>query len=242
MQFRGSHKLGQYFIAFLFIAWGGLLLARNMEWITQAVYHALASWQAVLAVLGIYSLCRRRYVWGLVLLGISAYCFNDMLSSLLCTDLQAFMLPAVLVLIGLAVIFGSTRQHRSGHWKRQRPEEFATVDYTSVDGFLHSENTFSGVRQVMLDELLKGGIIRTRLGGTIIDLRRTDIVIGETILDIECNLGSVELYVPADWTVKYLCNTIMGGYEDKRWERRENPEKVLLLRGSVSLGSVEVKS
>lgn len=115
------------------------------------------------------------------------------------------------------------------------------MNYTSADGFLHSENAFSGVRQVILDEMLKGGSIQTRFGGSIIDMRRTDIPVGETPLDVDCKFGGIELYVPADWTIKCLCSTFMGGYEDKRWEREENPQKVLVIRGTLSWSGLVVK-
>lgn len=228
-------------IAFLFIACGGLLLARNMQWITVPVYDLLVSWQAVVAVVGVYSLVRRHLVFGLILLGISAYYLNDQLSALCGTDMQAFMLPAILILIGIVTVFshgGKSRNHGYG----RTPEEFKTMNYTSADGFLHSENAFSGVRQVILDEMLKGGSIQTRFGGSIIDMRRTDIPVGKTPLDVDCKFGGIELYVPADWTIKCLCSTFMGGYEDKRWEREENPQKVLVIRGTLSWSGLVVKN
>ncbi len=123
-------------------------LARNMQWITVPVYDLLVSWQAVVAVVGVYSLVRRHLVFGLILLGISAYYFNDQLSALCGTDMQAFMLPAILILIGIVTVFshgGKSRDHGYG----RTPEEFKTMNYTSADGFLHSENAFSGVRQVI---------------------------------------------------------------------------------------------
>jgi len=48
--------------------------------------------------------------------------------------------------------------------------------------------------------------------------------------------------VPADWTIKCLCSTFMGGYEDKRWEREENPQKVLVIRGTLSWSGLVVKN
>lgn len=92
-----------------------------------------------------------------------------------------------------------------------------------------------------MDEMLKGGSIQTRFGGSIIDMRRTDIPVGETPLDVDCKFGGIELYVPADWTIKCLCSTFMGGYEDKRWEREENPQKVLVIRGTLSWSGLVVK-
>lgn len=240
IQFNRGNSTVKYLIAFLFIACGGLLLAHNMQWITESVYNILVSWQAVVAVVGIYSLLRRHWVFGLILLGISAYYLNDQLSALCGTDMQVFMLPAILILIGIVVVFSHGKKCNNP-WHGQRPEEFKTIDYTSVDGFLRSENAFSGVRQVMLDEMLKGGSVQTRFGGTVIDMRRTDIPVGETPLDIDCKFGGIELYIPADWTVKCLCNTFMGGYEDKRWERKENPQKVLVIRGTLAWSGLVIK-
>lgn len=79
-------------------------MARNMQWITVPVYDLLVSWQAVVAVVGVYSLVRRHLVFGLILLGISAYYLNDQLSALCGTDMQAFMLPAILILIGIVTV------------------------------------------------------------------------------------------------------------------------------------------
>lgn len=240
MQFNRGHVSAKYLIAFLFIACGGILLARNMEWITPYVYDILVSWQVLVAVLGVYAIVCRHFISGLVLLAISVYNMREALGGWIGTDAQAFMLPAILVLIGIAVIFGSGKRSH-GRWGGKTPEEFKAMNYTSADGFLHSDNAFSGVRQVMLDEILKGGSIHTRFGGSIIDLRRTDIPVGETVLEVDCKFGGVELYVPADWTVKCFCNTFMGGYEDKRREGRENPAKILVIRGSLAWGGLEVK-
>lgn len=60
-------------------------------------------------------------------------------------------------------------------------------------------------------------------------------------MDVDCKFGGIELYVPADWTIKCLCSTFMGGYEDKRWEREENPQKVLVIRGTLSWSGLVVK-
>ena len=98
-------------------------MARNMQWITVPVYDLLVSWQAVVAVVGVYSLVRRHLVFGLILLGISAYYLNDQLSALCGTDMQAFMLPAILILIGIVTVFshgGKSRNHGYG----RTPEEF----------------------------------------------------------------------------------------------------------------------
>ena len=101
---------------------------------------------------------------------------------------------------------------------------------------------FSGVKQVVLDELFRGASIRNSFGGTELDLRRTDIPLGETYIDIECNFGGVEIYVPLDWKIELQANAFLGSCEDKRIPGINiDQSRVLVIRGNVSFGSIEIK-
>ena len=112
----------------------------------------------------------------------------------------------------------------------------------SVDGFLRAENVWGAARHVVLDELFKGAVIRTSFGGTTIDLRHTHIAPGETYIDLDCSWGGVEIYVPSDWKVVFKCNAFFGGCDDKRWQNGNiNKESVLVIRGTLSFGGLEVK-
>ena len=112
----------------------------------------------------------------------------------------------------------------------------------SVDGFLHSENVWGAARHVVLDELFKGAIVRTSFGGTVIDLRHTHIALGEAYIDLDCSWGGVEIYVPSDWKVVFKCNTFFGGCDDKRWHNGDiNYESILVVRGTLSFGGLEIK-
>lgn len=42
---------------------------------------------------------------------------------------------------------------------------------------------------MVLDEVFKGATIRNTFGGTVLDLRRTNISEGETYIEVECNFG-----------------------------------------------------
>lgn len=131
------------------------------------------------------------------------------------------LFPIILIVIGLAFLF---RPKRARH-ERMRMGNFASSQYNSTDGVLHSENTFSGIRQVVLDEFFKGGTIQNSFGGTIIDLRRTTLPEGETFLDIDCTFGGIEIYVPSDWKVVFRCNTCLGGCQRQTfWWRCDRPE------------------
>lgn len=80
------------------------------------------------------------------------------------------------------------------------------------------------------------------LGGTVLDLRRTNIEQGETYIDVECVFGGVEIYVPLDWRVDLQANVFLGGCEDKRVPGVNiDQSRSLVVIGNVSFGGVEIK-
>lgn len=64
---------GKILIASLFILSGILLFARNMGWITSEVFDMIVSWHSLLIILGIYSMIRRHFIGGIILLLIGVY-------------------------------------------------------------------------------------------------------------------------------------------------------------------------
>ena len=195
---------------------------------------------------------------GIILLLIGVYFLIGGLSWLP-ENSQAMVWPLALIIAGVLFIFKPGRNKRA-QWARQhtmehrrqwmkmhqgRPGmnfESEQQQSESVDGFLRSENVWGAARHVVLDELFKGAMIRTSFGGTTIDLRHTHIAPGETYIDLDCSWGGVEIYVPSDWTVVFKCNAFFGGCDDKRWQNGNvNKENILVIRGTLSFGGLEVK-
>lgn len=230
---------GKLLVAALFIAAGVLLLARNVGWISATLFSTLVSWQMLLVVLGIYMMAKRVFIRGLILFAIGAYFLSPHVGWLP-VDINSILLPVILVVIGVAFIFKPRKQRP---WSNQQGREFMNTQYESADGILRSENTFSGVRQVVLDEVFRGGTIQNTFGGTAIDLRRTTIPEGETYLDIECTFGGIEIYVPSNWNVIFRCKSCLGGCEDKRFgDGVIDRNRMLVIRGDITFGGLEIKS
>lgn len=247
---------GRFLIALLLVLSGIMMLARNTGWITNEAFDAIVSWQTLLVILGIYSIIHRHYISGLFLLAIGSYLLlgSDLGIS---KDCQTMVWPVALIVMGILFYIKSRNRH---YWikkhqcrhERLRMRRCSTnaeggnetikEEYTSEDGYLNTNNVFGGVRHVVLDETFKGANIRTSFGGTTIDLRRTHILPGETYIDIDCNWGGIELYIPSDWKVIFKCNSFFGGYEDKRWQDPSiNQELILVIRGNISFGGLEIK-
>lgn len=237
-----SRKSGKFLVAALFIAAGVLLLARNLGWITYQLFDVLVSWQMLLIVLGIYMMAKRAFIRGLVLFAIGVYFLTPHVGWLP-VNVNAILLPVILVAIGLAFIFKSGHG-KQGPWKDHRKgENMTSAEYNSADGILRSRNTFSGIRQVVLDEVFRGGTIQNLFGGTAVDLRRTTIPQGETYIDVECTFGGIEIYVPSEWKVVFRCNTCLGGCEDKRpVDGVADQTRLLLIRGDITFGGIIIKS
>lgn len=264
-KFQSHTGYGKILIASLFIISGVLLFARNMGWITYELFDILVSWHSLLIILGIYTMAHRHYVGGCILLLAGVYFLIGGLSWLP-ENSQAMIWPIALVLGGILLIVKSRKRERwfnehmqgyiredvrknirermrNGHdYHSTTSNDADSQQCQSDNGFLRSNNVFGAVRHVVLDDIFKGASIRTSFGGTTIDLRHTHIAPGETYIDLECSCGGIELFIPADWKVVIKCNAFIGGCEDKRWQGANvNQECILVIRGNISIGGLEIK-
>ena len=241
--------------ALAFIASGILLLALNLGWISQNIFDLLVAWHTLLIALGCWSLWHRNYSLGLVLLLAGGWLLGGKLE-LFNIPVTALRGPLLLVLIGIFLLtrrYGkrlSRRERYQQDLKQRIDDRYRNNDTGQVNaqcqpenGFLCSDNSLGAVRRVVLDEIFKGARINNRLGGTCIDLRRTNLGEGDTYIDVECRFGGVELYIPSDWKVRMDCNCLCGECVDKRWKATEpaSGKGTLVLRGHIAFGSLEIK-
>lgn len=243
---------GKFLIASLFILSGISLLARNIGWITGEQFDLIVAWHSLFIILGIYSMTRRHFIGGIVLILVGAYFLIGNMSWLP-ADSQAMVWPFALIIAGVAFFFKPRRSasfHKKHDFRHQMLKERMEAmqgrgqqQSESEDGFLSSENKFGAARHVILDELFKGATVYISFGGTIIDLRHTQIAAGETYIDVDCSCGGLEIYVPSGWKVVMKCDAFFGGCEDKRWQNGNfDKERTLVVRGKLSFGGLEIKS
>ena len=119
---------GKYLVASLFILSGILLFARNMGWITAELFSTIVSWYSLFIILGIYSMIRRHFVGGIILLLIGVYFLLGGLSWLP-ENSQAMVWPLALIIAGVLLIFKSRRRgpwshshmpHHRKEWMKRR--------------------------------------------------------------------------------------------------------------------------
>ncbi|HEU4575815.1 MAG TPA: LiaF domain-containing protein [Chitinophagaceae bacterium] len=210
----------------------------------------LFSWQMLLILLGFFIGIRHRFsgsAWFILILIGGAFLLNDYILE---GDLHRHIWPIVLMAMGLFFIFSPRRRHRFD-WQANLDQK--TRDAVSgqnweeknfsQEDFIDATSIFGGVKKNILSKDFKGGDITNIFGGTDLNLTQADIH-GTVLLDITTLFGGTKLIIPANWTVKSEVVTVFGGIEDKRPIQSilDNPDKVLLLKGTVIFGGIDIKN
>ena len=222
----------------------------------------LFSWHTLLIAIGIFVGFRsnfHNFAWIILILIGSAYTVQDYYPSY---QLHRFILPGVLILIGIAIISGRGRGPGRWHprwhedweknWDKKRwkygmsgnvATGFSTTReaYSSED-FIDSTSIFGGVHKKIVSKTFKGGDIVTMMGGTEIDLSQADFT-GMIRLDVTQIMGGTKIIVPSHWEVRSEVNAIFAGFEDKRQQPAVvNLEKILIIDGTSIFGGIELKN
>ena len=224
-----SGTLGKWGIGIVLVAVGVALLLNNTGVIELG---NLIRWTpSLLILLGILMMVVNRFrrnagpiiliavgvVVQLIVLGFSAI---------------SLLWPALLILIGLVILFGRGRR------SSPRPTDARTAH--NVEGNLA---TVMGTtdRQVSHADL-RGEEIVTVMGTSKLDMRDITISDMPAELNITCVMGQVNIRVPSDLSVAIDNSTVMGESKD---DRRAAPSSAdaadLTITGTVVMGSLKVE-
>lgn len=211
----------------------------------------LFSWQTFLIALGVFIGAKHRFrggAWFVLILVGTGFLLRDIYPDL---AIRRYIWPMVFIVVGAFLIIRPRRYNWSNtelnEKKKAASAQGAVVldeeETWSQDDYVDTTCIFGGSKKNILSKDFKGGDIVNIFGGTELNLTQADIK-GTVVLEITTVFGGTKLIVPANWEVKSEAVTIFGGLEDKRnmHAMADNPEKVLLLKGTVIFGGIEIKS
>ncbi|PZX61360.1 hypothetical protein LV84_00348 [Algoriphagus ratkowskyi] len=114
---------------------------------------------------------------------------------------------------------------------------------TSYSDSVSIDSIMSGINKRMLTKNFQGGKLTAAFGGIDLDLTQSDFT-GMVTLQVDVIFGGIKLVVPPHWDVRVEVTNIAAGVEDKRSYRHADvdSEKILLIRGTVFFGGLEIKS
>jgi predicted membrane protein len=227
------------------------------------------SWPMILIAIGFFVGIKNNFRGGgwvvLLVLG-SFFLLDDVLKMY---HLRPYLVPAILVGIGIMLIvrpqnnmYGRGRKGKRSQWNQwgsfdnlssapgtsaYQATDYATTDtnsdYATAAEKLDATAIFGAVKKTILSKNFTGGQVVSIFGGSEIDLGKADIN-GTVVVDVTAILGGVKLIVPSHWTVRQDIAAIFGGVEDKRDTRSiiTVQHKILVLKGTAFMGGIEISS
>lgn len=213
---------GRLFFGVVIISAGTILLLGNAAVIDTAKGFAVF-WPSVIILAGLVSVLanRKHWVLGVVIMLVGT---AFLLSNLDIINLANVIWPAIIIVIGLVIIFG---RGGGGHG--------------DVGDSLNSFHVFSGSTLTSRSTRFEGGSVSAVFGGAEIDLRKAQLAPNAT-LDIFMAFGGLEMKVPTGWNVVIRGFPIFGGFDNKTaGESLPDNAPTLVVNATVLFGGMEIK-
>jgi hypothetical protein len=259
---RQGYTKGIGFGLFLLVV-GVLFLGFNFGIIPMSLKWVIISWPMLLIVIGISHYFTRRIVSATILVLIGSFFLLPRFIEAypayfpgIHADFTHIYWPLLLIAGGVLIIagrlfgsnwgFGEWNHHQHYHYNhrqhRHQRNDYSSKWASTGEGF--SKNSiFGSGDHIVLDPEFKGGEMNAVFGGMTLDLRRTNLPVGETVLEINAVFGGITIYVPADWFVETHLDAVFGGFQDNR--RPIDPmdkTRKLIISGACVFGGGELRN
>ncbi len=227
----------------LLILAGGLLLLDTLGFISFDLRHYLISWKTLLIFIGLITLSSHESrTTGYILIGLGVIFWIPELFDYR-IRLSTILWPAILIGIGLVII--TRRGQKSPDRTEKTFKAFSggeTINESSQD-YVEDTAIFGGGNTKFISPNFRGGKLTAIFGGSDLNMMSAVPSKDGCVIDVLVIFGGNNMIVPDDWQVKSEIVSIFGGFSDKRMlPANPNPEKLVVLKGLVLFGGVELKS
>lgn len=110
----------------------------------------------------------------------------------------------------------------------------------SGDDFVEIETNFGSVKKYVTSQNFRGGEIEANFGDVKLDLSQAELAQEGAVLNIDCSFGSATVILPKHWAVRNEVKCSLGSVNDARFEEHDTQTPLLLIRGEVSFGSLDI--
>ena len=218
------------------ILWGvvfvvlGLIFGLNALGITHINVFFNGWWTLLIIIPSLIGVIKEskdvwNYIWlfiGIVLL-LSAQGILDI------SRVGKLIFPAILVIIGLSIIFKDTVKTKVNEKIKELNKEGKEEYYA----------TFSGQKLNFTGNDFKGASLNAIFGGIDLDLRNAEIE-QEQIINATAVFGGIDILVPSNVNVEVKSNSIFGGVSNKSIVHKENIPTIYI-KAFCLFGGVEIK-
>ena len=229
---------GKLIAAIVLIAAGALLMLNTFNLVDFSLKYYIINWRTLLIGIGLILLASPNHrITSYIVIGLGVVVWVPELLGAHIRLHQVFW-PVILIAIGLIIISRRGKHGGVGSQKIRNEDGTVSTDY------LNDIAIFGGGLMRVESQNFKGGTLTAIFGGREINLRTAQIAPEGCVIDVFAMFGGTKLIVPDDWQVKSDVLSLFGGFSDKRHIRPDEVKenKILLLKGVVMFGGVEVKS
>lgn len=211
---RGNRAMTHIFVGVAFVVIGGALLLNALDVIDilddYGPWDLIASLiilSVVLIALNVLASRRfRRPTTPLTVIAIAAAIQYALLSDV---DVWRYVVPAVVIVIGLAILLGSL-----AHSRRRRRDGGGTHGVSSVNTSGENDVNISVTmgnseeRNTSMD--FRGGQISATMGEVKFDLSEAQVIEKPARIDVSVTMANVVIFVPSSWGVRQDASSTLG--------------------------------
>ena len=222
----------QLILGIVLVLIGVAVLAELVDAVPWRLRDFVFTWQMLLIVLGIVFVSgKESKPTGYILIAVGAFFLLPRFIDLPYYWRSLFW-PAILIVIGLVVIFHRGKGGCRSHPHRQSESE---------DDYLDDVAVFGGSDRIIHSKNFQGGKITNIFGGSKYDMRQVELAEGKQYLEVVMIFGGSKFVVPEGWNMKIEVTAIFGGFSDKRVRSKPDSEKgTLVIRGVTLFGGGEI--
>jgi len=189
---------------------GLFLIADLADIIPWRLRDFLFTWQALLIFIGLVFLSNKENKGtGIILIVVgSFFLFPRMIH--VPDYWRSLFWPAMLIIIGLVVIFGSRRHSGGGTYFGGHKGRASNEDW------LDDVSVFGGGDRIINSQQFQGGKVTHIFGGSKLDFSRAKLAPGRNNLEVVMIFGGTKMILPESWDVKVEVTSVFGGFSDKR--------------------------
>lgn len=152
---------------------------------------------------------------------------------------KAFILPAVVVLVGVSVVINNLTSDKEQEYISQGDTVYdASAPVTQSNAVYNA--LFAG-ENYRFDNGFAGGRFCATFGEIKVDVRNADIV-NNCVANVNAVFGGVDIYVPQDVRVIVKSNSVFGGTSDKSNKNLPPDAKTIFINATNIFGGTDIKS
>lgn len=236
---------GKYLFGIMLILLGLAFLLDQFNLISFGNIFSLY-WPMILIVVGLVGLFdKRSSKFGNSVLIVLGLMFQINALDIISVNIFSLIFPVILILVGINVLFSKRKSlfhnKRNELMYQSSTSESEFNKNVDLDNEINVSAFMSAVETHNRSQQFRGGRAMAIMGGVELDLRGVSPHENVVELELTSIMGSIEVIVSENWRVEVSGTPLLGSMENKSRYTTDPNAPILIIKGFVLMGSIEVK-